>query len=50
MGFYPGNFLENLKFMGIGMLGVFMIVTIIMGATYLTSYLTNKFSKKSDNE
>ena len=48
--FVPVEFLKNLVYMGVGMLGVFMIVAIIMGATYLTSYLTEKFSKNSDGE
>jgi hypothetical protein len=43
--FKPFKFVENLKYMGIGMLGVFIIVGIIMIATYLTSYLTNKLSR-----
>ena len=30
------------------MLGVFMIVGIIMGATYLISHLTGKLGKKTD--
>ena len=44
--FEPMNFINNLKWMGIGMLGVFMIVGIIMGATYLIGNLANKASKK----
>lgn len=32
--FKPFNFVKNLSYMGIGMLGVFMIVGIIIGATY----------------
>ena len=43
--FEPMEFVKNLKYMGIGMLGVFIIVGVIMGATYLTSYLTSKHSK-----
>ena len=39
-----------LGYMGIGMLGILMIVSIIMGATYLTSYLTNKLAKPSDDD
>ena len=42
---YFDNLLENLTLMGVGMLGVFMIVGIIIGATYLTGYLTNKLAK-----
>ncbi len=32
--FEPTNFVTSLKYMGIGMLGVFMIVGIIILATY----------------
>ena len=48
--FEPIQFVKNLKYMGIGMLGVFMIVGVIMGATYLTSYLTGKLSGSSKDE
>lgn len=34
MNFNPMAFVENLKYMGIGMLGVFMIIGIIVVATY----------------
>lgn len=52
LNFYikPIEFVKNLKYMGIGMLGVFIIVGVIMGATYLASYLTNKLAKPSDDE
>lgn len=45
-----GKFVEYLPTMGVGMLGVFMIVGIIMGATYLINYLTNKFTGKKEDE
>ena len=48
--FSPISFIDNLVYMGVGMLGVFMIVGIIMGATYLVGYLTSKLPGKSDNE
>ena len=32
--FEPMNFIYNLKYMGVGMLGVFIIIGIIMAATY----------------
>ena len=44
--FEPMNFVKNLGTMGIGMLGVFMIVGIIMAATYAISALTGKNEKK----
>ena len=43
--FEPMNFVTNLQFMGIGMLGVFMIVGIIIGATYAVNKFTSKNSK-----
>lgn len=47
--FNPMGFVENLKYMGIGMLGVFMIVGIIIGATYAIAKITDVISKKKDN-
>ena len=35
MYFEPIKFVENLKYMGIGMLGVFLIVGIIMASVYV---------------
>ena len=48
--FEPMNFLENLKYMGIGMLGVFMIVGIIMASTIALIKITEKIAadKKVD--
>lgn len=48
MNFNPIGFVENLKYMGIGMLGVFIIIGIIIFATYATAKYTNK-SKKCEN-
>ena len=36
----PMNFLYNLKYMGIGMLGIFIVIGVIIAATYLVAYLT----------
>ena len=48
--FQPIEFVKNLKYMGIGMLGVFIIVGVIMGATYLTGYLTGKLAKQKKDD
>ena len=48
--FKPIEFVENLKYMGIGMLGVFMIVAVIMGTTYLTGYLTSKLARPGKDD
>ena len=47
--FAPLKFVENLKYMGIGMLGVFVIVGVIMAATYLTGYFTSKLPKSNED-
>jgi hypothetical protein len=43
--FEPIRFVENLQYMGVGMLGVFLIVGIIIGARYAINYFSNKFTK-----
>ena len=44
--FEPIQFVKNLKYMGAGMLGVFIIVGIIIVATYLIGKLTTKNTDK----
>jgi hypothetical protein len=43
--FEPLRFIENLKYMGVGMIGVFLIIGVIIGATYAINYFCNKASK-----
>ena len=45
MIFNIANFVANLKYMGIGMLGVFMIVGIIIAATYIIGNIDAKSQK-----
>ena len=40
--FVPGAFIDNLKYMAVGMVGVFMIIGIIIGATALLKKATTK--------
>ena len=47
MEFNPMNFVYSLKYMGIGMLGVFMIIGIIIAATYAIGNLTGKLANKN---
>ncbi len=42
------SFVENLKYMGVGMLGVFMIVGIIIAGTYLINYSINKMTNSKN--
>ena len=48
--FKPENFVSGLKWMGIGMLGVFLIVGIIMVATYIIGAVSSSASKKDGSD
>ena len=39
LGFNPMAFVENLKYMGVGMLVIFVVIGIIILATKLVNYL-----------
>ena len=43
--FEPIEFVNNLKYMGIGMLGVFMIVGIIILSTYAIGKITSRIEE-----
>lgn len=49
MSFTPINFVNSLKYMGIGMLGVFIIVGIIIASTYAIGALTDAMAKRAEN-
>ena len=42
------RFVENLKFMGVGMLGVFIIIGIIIASTYIIGAATANNNKSND--
>ncbi len=42
--FVPGEFITNLKYMGLGLLGTFLIIGIIIGVTMLFNYASNRLS------
>ncbi|MBQ2793522.1 MAG: hypothetical protein IKL79_05290 [Clostridia bacterium] len=48
--FDPMAFITNLKYMGIGMLGVLMIVAIIMLSTYLINWTINRLAAVKASE
>ena len=47
--FEPIQFFHYLKYMGIGMLGVFIIVSIIMASTYAIGKLTATTQESNEN-
>ena len=40
--FKPMNFVENLEYMGIGMLGIFIVIDVIMGVTVILNKIFSK--------
>ncbi len=46
MIFQPMNFIRNLQYMGLGMLGIFVVIGLIAGVTVLLNNTTTKISKK----
>lgn len=48
--FNPMAFVENLRYMGIGMLGIFIIVGVIMLSTYLVGWACNREKKNKDKD
>ena len=43
--FKPMNFVEKLKYMGLGMLGIFVVIGLIIGTTVLLNYATKPRNK-----
>lgn len=40
MNFHPFEFIANLKFMGLGMLGILIVMLVLIGITALLNYIT----------
>ena len=40
LAFDPANFIENLGYIGAGMLGIFIVIGLIIGATCVLNYAT----------
>ena len=43
--FEPFNFVENLKYMGLGMLAIFIVIGVIVGITYLLNAVFKERNK-----
>ena len=41
MQFVPMNFISNMRYMGLGMLGIFVVIGIIAGVTVLLNHFTS---------
>ena len=40
MNFHPFAFIENLKYMGLGMLGILIVMLVLICITVLLNYIT----------
>ena len=43
--FEPFNFVDNLKYMGLGMLAIFIVIGVIVGITYLLNSIFKEKNK-----
>ena len=46
MNFNPMAFIDNLGYMGVGMLGIMLVICTIIVVTVLLNFFGNKFDKK----
>ena len=50
MFFEPIQFVNNLKWMGVGMLGVFIVIAAIIGTVYGLNYAGNAIIAKKNSQ
>ncbi|MBQ2001112.1 MAG: hypothetical protein II302_00655 [Clostridia bacterium] len=48
MNFNPMAFIDNLGYMGVGMLGIMLVIGTIIVVTVLLNFFGNKFDKKDN--
>lgn len=44
----PSHFIDNMRYMGLGMLGIFIVIGVIAGLTMLLNALTSGGTDKHD--
>ena len=50
LAFNPMNFVYNLRYLGLGMLGIFVVIAIVILSTYAVNALFSRPKKKKDEE
>ncbi|HIX92666.1 MAG TPA: hypothetical protein H9681_07300 [Firmicutes bacterium] len=50
MNFQPIEFVNNLKWLGLGMLGILIVMGVIIGVTLLLNYLTSGKSEDTGDD
>lgn len=48
--FNPAGFLKGLEYMGLGLLGTFVVIGIIIGVTMAFNNLSNKLAEKKSTQ
>ena len=48
MNFHPGEFIRNLQYMGLGMLGIAVVIGVIIAVTMVLNLVTKGKSKDAD--
>ncbi len=48
--FKPIEFVNNLQYMGKGMLGIFVVIGLLIGCCFALNYFTNLKKNKADGE
>ena len=48
MSFNPGAFVDNLYYMGVGMLGILIAMAVIIAITSLLNFVSSKAEKKRE--
>lgn len=48
--FEPEHFIDNLKYMGLGMLGIFIVIGVIMLLTMVLNAVTKERPKQDDEK
>ena len=48
--FNPGAFVDNLYYMGVGMLGIIFVMGILIAITTILNKVASKSSKKDNNK
>ena len=48
--FEPMHFVENLRYMGLGMLGIFIVIGVIMLLTIILNAVTKERKKPEDTD
>ena len=50
MSFNPGAFVDNLYYMGVGMLGILIVMGVLIAITSFLNFVSSRFGKKREKD